>query len=735
MSEDFVSLVGTLEKILYTNPENGFLIGTFITENSIRPITVKGIVFNTHEHETLRLKGSWENHKTYGRQFSIREFMPVEPTSEEGIIRYLSSEVFKGIGKITAERIVKKFGNDTFKIIDSSPKLLSKVKGVGRKQQKSLLDAWDAQRGLRDVMTFLRGVGISHAYAQRIFVKNGLNSIPLIKANPYQLTDIPGIGFLTADGIARNLGFDNNSPHRADAGLLYMLEQQALNGHTCFPRRDLLEKTVQELNIDSSMLESSIRQLLEDRLLNSDKIEDASGNEQELVSRPRFYKAERRVAENIFRILNSEAYTVYEGESYLIEEQELKVGLKLDPAQREAVEAALQHKVLIITGGPGTGKTTIVRFILGLMRTRIPAIALAAPTGRAAKRITETTGAAASTIHRLLEASNIGFKRDRENPLEQELLILDETSMIDTLLMDSLLEAVPSASRLILVGDVDQLPSVGAGAVLSDLIESGSIPVVRLDHIFRQAADSFITVNAHKVRRGEMPDFSSSNRQTEDDNQLLDFYFIRESNPEKIVEKILLMSTERIPQRFELDPMMDIQVLTPMHRGVTGAINLNRKLQDVINPDAKGLEHLEQWFRIGDKVMQQQNDYEKLVFNGDLGRIVNCDPKTKELHVKFDQQIVHYQGKEIDQLSLAYAITVHKSQGSEYSAVIVPLTTHHYMMLQRNLLYTAITRGKQLVVLIGTDAAIKKAVENEGSTRRFTGLLHQLSELGAAPLF
>ena len=735
MSEDFVSLVGTLEKILYTNPENGFLIGTFITENSIRPITVKGIVFNTHEHETLRLKGSWENHKTYGRQFSIREFMPVEPTSEEGIIRYLSSEVFKGIGKITAERIVKKFGKDTFKIIDSSPKLLSKVKGVGRKQQKSLLEAWDDQRGLRDVMTFLRGVGISHAYAQRIFVKNGLNSIPLIKANPYQLTDIPGIGFLTADGIARNLGFDNNSPHRADAGLLYMLEQQALNGHTCFPRRDLLEKTVQELNIDSSMLESSIRKLLEDRLLNCEKIEDASGIEQELVYRPRFYKAERRVAENIFRILNSEAYTVYEGESYLIEEQERKVGLKLDPAQREAVEAALQHKVLIITGGPGTGKTTIVRFILGLMRTRIPAIALAAPTGRAAKRITETTGAAASTIHRLLEASNIGFKRDRENPLEQELLILDETSMIDTLLMDSLLEAVPSASRLILVGDVDQLPSVGAGAVLSDLIESRSIPVVRLDHIFRQAADSFITVNAHKVRRGEMPDFSNSYRQTEENDQLLDFYFIKESNPEKIVEKILLMSTERIPQRFELDPMMDIQVLTPMHRGVTGAINLNRKLQDVINPGAKGLEHREQWFRIGDKVMQQQNDYEKLVFNGDLGRIVNCDPKTKELHVKFDQQIVHYQGKEMDQLSLAYAITVHKSQGSEYSAVIVPLTTHHYMMLQRNLLYTAITRGKQLVVLIGTDAAIKKAVENEGSTRRFTGLLHQLSELGAAPLF
>ena len=735
MAEDDVSLVGTLEKIVYSNPENGFLIGTFLIENSIRPITVKGIVFNTHEHESLRLKGFWENHKIYGRQFSIREFMPVEPTSTEGMVRYLSSEIFKGVGEKTAKRIVNKFGKDTFKIIDNSPKLLSKVKGVGKKQQKSLLAAWDDQRGLRDVMTFLRGVGISHAYAQRIFAKNGLNSIPLIKANPYQLTDIPGIGFITADGIARNLGFDKNSPHRAAAGLLYMLDQQAQNGHTCFPRPPLLEKTTQELDIDSTMLESSIVQLLEDRLLNSEKIKDSNGIEQELISRPRLYLAERRIAENIYRILNSEAYTNFEGEFSLIEEQERKVGLKLDPVQKEAVEAALQHKVLIITGGPGTGKTTIVRFMLGLMRPRIPSIGLAAPTGRAAKRITETTGAAASTIHRLLEASNMGFQRDRENPLDQELLILDETSMIDTTLMDHFLEAVPSASRLILVGDVDQLPSVGAGAVLLDLIESGTIPVVRLDHIFRQAADSFITVNAHKVRRGEVPDFSRLIQKDNAEKELLDFYFIKESNPEKIVEKILLMSTERIPQRFELDPMLEIQVLTPMHRGVTGSLHLNRKLQEKMNPAGISLEHREQLFRIGDKVMQQQNDYEKQVFNGDLGRIVNCDPKTKELHVQFEQEIVHYKAKELDQLSLAYAITVHKSQGSEYAAVILPLTTHHYMMLQRNLLYTAITRGKQLVVLIGTESAIRMAVENEGTMRRFTGLQQQLSELGAAPLF
>jgi len=735
MAEDNVNLVGTLEKILYSNLENGFLIATFLVENTTKPITVKGIVFNTHERETLLLKGCWENHKVYGRQFSIREFMPVEPTSEEGMVRYLSSKVFKGIGEKTAQHIVNKFGKNTFKIIDISPESLSKVKGVGKKQRKSLLAAWDEQRGLRDVMTFLRGVGISHAYAQRIFAKNGLNSIPLIKTNPYKLTDIEGIGFLTADGIARNLGFDKNSPHRAVAGLLYMLEQQALNGHTCFTRQALLEKTSQELDIKLEILESSTQQLLDDSLLYSEKFQFMNADQEELIFRPRFYKAEQRIAENIYRILNSDAYTVFEGESSLIEEQQRKVGLQLDPAQKEAVEAALKHKVLIITGGPGTGKTTIVRFMLGIMRPRIPSIGLAAPTGRAAKRITETTGSVAYTIHRLLEASNIGFQRDRENPLEQELLILDETSMIDTLLMDNFLEAVPSASRLILVGDVDQLPSVGAGSVLLDLIESGTIPVVRLDHIFRQAADSFITVNAHQVRRGKALNFSALGHKKDVNQELLDFYFIKESNSEKIVEKILLMSTERIPQRFELDPMMDIQVLTPMHRGVTGSINLNRKLQERMNPDAKGLEHREQWFRIGDKVMQQQNDYEKQVFNGDLGRIVNCDSKTKELHVKFEHGIVQYQSKELDQLSLAYAITVHKSQGSEYSAVIIPMTTHHYMMLQRNLLYTAITRGKQLVVLIGTEVAISKAVENECSMQRFTGLQHQLSELGLTPLF
>ena len=729
MAEGEVILVGTLKKILYTNPENGFLVATFITENHFGPIIVKGFFINTCEHQSLQIIGFWENHKIYGRQFSVREFMPIEPKSHEGMIRFLSSRVFKGVGEKTAQRIVNYFGDDTFKIIDNSPELLFQVKGVGKKQHKSLLAAWKGQKGLRDVMTFLRGVGISYAYAQRIFEENGLNSIPIIKANPYHLTNIRGIGFLTADIIARKLGFDKNSPYRASAGLLYILEQQANNGHTCFPMQDLLEITSSELNIELEMLKVSSQKLLDENFLKIVKNKNSRNPRQVLISRIHFYEAERRVSENFFRLLKCKAYTVFDGETSLIEEQELKVGLKLDQFQREAVVAALEKKVLIITGGPGTGKTTIVRFLLGLMNPKIPSIGLAAPTGRAAKRLTETTGKNAYTIHRLLEASNIGFQRDRRNPLDQELFIIDETSMIDTMLMDSLLEAIPSHSRLILVGDVDQLPSVGAGALLLDLIDSKKIPVVRLDHIFRQAKNSYITVNAHKVRRGEILNFEKLRHKSESEKNLIDFYFINESNPEKIVEKILILSTERIPQRFELDPMIDIQVLTPMHRGITGSLNLNKKIQEKMNSGSKSLEYREMCYRIGDKVMQQQNDYEKRVFNGDLGIIVDLDTKTKEIYVKFENEMVHYESKELDQLCLAYAITVHKSQGSEYSAVIIPITTHHYMMLQRNLLYTALTRGKKLVVLIGTEVAVRMAIENEGNLRRYTGLKNQLLEI------
>ncbi len=725
MNESEITLVGTLERIVFSNPENGFLIATFRKEKSVTPITIKGTVFDVQDQQTLRLKGRWETHPQYGRQFSVSEFMTIEPTSLEGIQSYLASGVFPGIGEKTAARIVKKFGERTFTVIDETPDELLKVKRFTKKQLKGVLEVRESQREFRDVMTFLHGIGISRAFAQRVYSAYGMNAIPVIKSNPFQLTEVSGIGFLSADAVARKLGFDENSPQRAAAGVIFMLEQQALNGHTCFPHNSLREKTVEELRIRKDVVSPTLERLREDRLITGITGSSPDGQTLEMLARPRFANAEQRIVENLHRILESEAFTSFGREDRLLAAEEKRLGIQLDSVQLDAIYASLQNKVLIITGGPGTGKTTLVRFILGVMSRRIPSLALAAPTGRAAKRLTETTGKQASTIHRLLEADNLGFQRNRDQPLEAELLIIDETSMIDTLLMDALLEAVPSPARLVLVGDVDQLPSVGAGMVLRDLIDSGMIPVVRLERIFRQAANSLITVNAHNVRQGVLPELPDSRASAE----LQDFYFIRETEPERIVDKVVLMANERIPARFGFDPFLEIQVLTPMHRGLTGSINLNRRLQAAMNPEGKGFELHEQHFKVGDKVMQQQNDYDKQVFNGDMGMIRACDPQSREVHVEFDQGIVRYNGKDLDQLALAYAISVHKSQGSEYAAVLLPFTTHHYVMLQRNLLYTALTRGKRLVILIGTEKAVRIAVNNAEAHTRYTALPQQFQEL------
>ena len=725
MSEGEVSLIGTLERVVFSNPENGFLIGTFLEENTVSPITIKGIVFEVQDQQKLHLKGNWENHPQYGKQFAVREYMTVEPNTREGIERYLASGVFPGIGPKTAERIYQKFGEKTFEILDQDPEQLLKIKRFTRKQLQAVKEGREDQQGFREVMTFLHGLGISQAFAARIYAAFGMNSIPLVKSNPYQLTEVNGIGFVSADVYARRLGFGENSPERASCALTYMLEQQAQNGHTCFPRQELIEKTVEELHIKQEVVEDALEVLTEERLVKVLEPTKNSAFDTEMLARPRFYFAEQRIVENFQRLIDSEAFTKFDAERDLIASQENRLGIELDAVQLEAIHAALQNKVLIITGGPGTGKTTLVRFILGLMSRRIPSVALAAPTGRAAKRLTETTSYQASTIHRLLEADNMGFQRNRDQPLESELLIIDESSMIDTLLMDALLDAISSSARLVLVGDVDQLPSVGPGMVLRDLIESELVAVVRLERIFRQAEDSLITSNAHHVRLGHLPELPRG----ETTEKLKDFYFIRESDPEQIVEKVTRMVSKNIPERFGFDPFQDIQVLTPMHRGVTGSINLNRSLQSVLNPDGTGFEHREQWFKTGDKLMQQQNDYDKQVFNGDTGRIVFCDPKSREIHVSFDQGTVRYTAKEIDQLALAYAISVHKSQGSEYPALILPLTTHHYMMLQRNLLYTALTRGKQLVILIGMEKAVAMAVKNEEARTRHTSLPRHFREM------
>ncbi len=724
--EAAVTLTGNLQKVIYHKPETGFVIASFLQENQLEPITIKGVLVNVNEEETLQLKGRWQTHKLYGEQFVVDEAMPVLPSSLEGIQRYLSSGVFAGIGEKTATRIVEAFGEDTFRVIDEEPeRLLKEVKHFKQNQLDAILENRQEQQGLRDVMTFLHGAGVSGAHANRIFQKYGLNSVNVLRENPYQLTEISGIGFITADAIARNLGFALDSLERAVAGTIYVLEQQAHNGHTCFPQPALQEKAATELSIPAATVEKAIQHLLEERQLKARHVTLKGLPAQVMLSRPRFYYAEQQIAENLFRILDSPALTELEANDALIEATQEHLELRLDPAQRAAIEAALEHKVLILTGGPGTGKTTIVRFILELMLPRIPETALAAPTGRAAKRLSEATGRSASTIHRLLEASNHGFQRNRDNPLECELLIIDETSMIDTLLMDSLLEAIASPARLILVGDVDQLPSVGAGAILQDLIASEKVPVAKLEMIFRQAQDSLITQNAHKVRKGEIPELSAPANA----NELRDFYFMSESDPQRIVNKIVRVCTERIPERFGFDPMQHVQVLTPMHRGATGSIHLNQALQAVMNPEGDFVEHRNFRFRVGDKVMQQVNDYEKEVFNGDSGLVFAVNPDTKEVRVEFEQAIVTYNANELDQLSLAYAISVHKSQGSEYPAIILPLTSHHYMMLQRNLLYTALTRGKELVILIGTPQAVEQAVRNVSNLTRYTALCHEFDEV------
>ena len=721
-----VTLTGSLERIIYQQPESGFVIGEFLIERSTVPITIKGTLIQVKEHETLQIKGKWGNHPVYGEQFFVEEYTPVLPTSLIGIEKYLCSKEMKGIGEKTAKRIVKQFGTDTFKIIQETPERLLEVPKFSKTQLKAIKEVWGEQEEVREVMTFLQGIQISHAYAQKIFRHYGLNSIPITQNNPYQLTEIPGIGFKLADGIARNMGFDLHSPQRAKAGLLYMLDQLASHGHTCYPKAALIEKTTNDLLITSSLVEEALQSTLREKTLFTESMQfwdQQADKSQELIFRPNFYYAEQRIADNVYRLLYTKELSPIPNEEEYIQEIEKQFSLTLDAVQKTAIHSALHNKVLVITGGPGTGKTTIVRFILALIRSKLPAVALAAPTGRAAKRMSEATQYPASTIHRLLGASQQGFQKNRENPLEYDLLIVDESSMIDTLLMDSFLEAIPSHARLIFVGDVDQLPSIGAGAILQNFIESESLPVVRLETIFRQASNSLITFNAHKIRQGEYAEILRPHSE-----QLLDFYFIENHDPASIANTIVTMITERIPQRFGFNPFTQVQVLTPMHKGITGSIHLNQTLQQALNPQKKGIVFRNHSFLEGDKVMQQKNNYDKEVFNGDIGIIREIDASTKELLIEFDYGVVPYDGKELEQLSLAYAISIHKSQGSEYPAVIIPLTSHHYVMLQRNLLYTAVTRGKELVIIIGSEQALQMAIHNSSPSFRYTGLTARLKE-------
>ncbi len=738
------TITGTLDRITFHNPENGFLVGRFLPDPGQHPITIRGNLFRVQEGEALQLSGQWDDHPRYGHQFLVVSYQVLQPTTLLGMERYLASKV-PGVGEVLAKKIVKTFGARTFEIMDTQPELLLEVPRFPKRALQEVKDSWAEHRAAREVLVFLHSLGISPGLADRIFTSYGLLAPGLIRDNPYRLAmDVHGVGFRTADDIAKGLGIAADSPHRLDAAVLYVMDEIQGEGHTGYPRGLLVRRTAQLLDQTPEAALDAVERLTKDgslKELPAPAVPEGEGQEigaGPLLFRPRLYKSEQAIVRHLRRILAGPPAVQVPDVERLLGEIERAAGLYLAPEQRHAVSAALEHKVLILTGGPGTGKTTIVRFILGLVRSVMPNLALAAPTGKAAKRLSEATGLPASTIHRLLEAGQRGFERHAQRPLDAQLVIVDESSMIDTPLMEALLDAIPTPARLVLVGDVDQLPSVGPGRVLGDLIASALVPTVRLERIFRQSSESLITAHAHDIRRGVMPRLARAGADLGPDS-LVDFYFWPEGNPERIVEKLLALVTERIPQRFGLDPKQDVQVLTPMHRGLTGAQHLNQVLQDALNPtgrniatgrqiaSGRGTAAGEQRFRVGDKVIQNRNDYTKEVFNGDMGVIVDARQEPTVLQIQFDERIVPYEPRDLDSLGLGYALTVHKAQGSEYPAVVLPLSMQHAIMLQRNLLYTALTRGRRLVVIIGTEQAVRMAVNNAKPVVRHTGLLARLA--------
>jgi len=721
-------LQGQIERITYINEENGFTIARVKVYGQRDLVTVVGNLMAPSPGEILKMKGEWANHPKFGQQFKVVHYKSAVPASIYGIQKYLGSGLIKGIGPVMAKRIVKKFGEHTLDVIENEIEKLAEVEGIGEKRIKMIKTAWDAQKEIRQVMLFLQTHGVSSGYATKIFKQYGQASIQVVKENPYRLaTDIFGVGFVTADHIAEKLGFDKNSELRAEAGILYVLHQLADEGHVYYPYEPLIEKCQEILQVDRDVIVKAfgtiaVNQQIVIEDLNEDIEEFRENNK--AVYLAKFHLCETHIAARLRTLVNVPKSIRKIDSDKAIEWVQEQLAITLADKQVEAIRSAVEDKVMVITGGPGTGKTTIIHAILKIFSKLRVNIMLAAPTGRAAKRMSEATGHEAKTIHRMLEYSiqKGGFQKNEEHPLNGDLLVVDEASMIDTILMHHLLKAIAPGATFILVGDVNQLPSVGAGNVLKDVIASGAVPVVELNEIFRQARQSLIIVNAHKINSGLMPSLKPSG------SKLDDFYFIEQEDPEEVLKIILDLVKERIPRRFQFDPAEDIQVLTPMHRGVVGAGNLNVELQRALNPGEAGLVRGNASFRVNDKVMQIKNNYDKEVFNGDIGRITRIDLEAQQVSISFDGRNVDYDFSELDEIVLAYAVSVHKSQGSEYPAVVMPILTQHYVLLQRNLIYTAVTRGRKLVVLVGTKKALAIGIKNDKTQKRYTYLRYRLND-------
>ncbi len=699
-----------VERITYRNEENGYSVIKCKAKDYSDLVTVVGAMPDVHVGAVLSLEGFWKIDSKYGRQFSAQKWEETLPATVYGIEKYLGSGLVKGVGPKFAKRIVQKFGKDTLDVIEEQPELLIEVEGIGQVRVERIKKSWQDQKEIKNIMLFLQGHEVSTSHATKIFKTYGSESIAVVKENPYRLADdIWGIGFKTADVIAEKLGIGKDKFVRLRSGILYTLSKLSENGHCYAVRGQLIETAKKLLCVDGAELEITLDEML--------RVEDVIRDE-EAIYLPPFYFSEVGCAKRLRKLMKGCRRIVLDGEAVTGQIQ-AQPGVIYDEIQLEAIRVAVSSKVMVLTGGPGTGKTTTTLGIICAYQRAGCRVILAAPTGRAAKRMSEAAGMEAKTIHRLLEYKPPeGYQRNEEKPLEGDVLILDECSMIDIMLMYNLLKAMPEHMTLIMVGDTDQLPSVGAGNVLKDVMVSGRIPVVRLNRIFRQAQGSRIILNAHRINKGEAIDMRGGKDS--------DFFFASEETNEGIVERLVKYCTENLPQYYHADPLRDIQVLTPMQRGTVGAANLNQVLQEAMNPQGPALRRGGVCYRVRDKVMQIRNDYDKEVFNGDIGTIRRVDLEDREITVDFDGREVAYDVTELDELALAYATTIHKAQGSEYPIVVMPFSMSHFVMLQRNLLYTGVTRAKKILVLIGEKKAVFYAVRNGRMAERNTRLAERI---------
>ncbi len=712
-------LAGLVERVTYHNAENGFCVVRAQARGHRDIVTVVGHAATISAGEWIMASGEWVNDRSHGQQFKARFLRTSPPTSADGIEKYLSSGMIRGVGPVYARKLVRAFGEKVFDVIEATPDRLREVDGIGPVRAASILAAWAEQKAVREIMVFLHSHGVGTARAVRIFKTYGADAIQVMTENPYRLArDIRGIGFKTADAIAMKLGIEKTAMIRVRAGISYALTEAMDEGHCGLPTEELIPLAEKLLEVPPELICAALDLELQEGTVVADRV-----GETPCVFLAGLHRAERIIAERLMRIANGTLPWHWIDPDKALPWVEQRIGLALAESQVAAIRLALISKVLVMTGGPGVGKTTIVRGILRILAAKGTNLLLCAPTGRAAKRMTEATGFEAKTIHRLLEVDpkGGGFKRGDDNPLDCDLLVVDETSMVDVMLMQALMKAVPDRAALLIVGDINQLPSVGPGQVLADVISSGIVPVVRLTEVFRQAAQSRIITSAHRINQGSIPDLSPPGTES-------DFYFVQTDDPETAVGRVIELVKTRIPKRFGFDPIRDIQVLCPMNRGGVGARSLNIELQAALNPAGdRKVERFGWTFAPSDKVMQIENDYDKEVYNGDIGYIDDVDPNAGEIVASFDGRSVTYGFGELDMLVPAYATTIHKSQGSEYPAVIIPVLTQHYAMLQRNLLYTGVTRGKRLVVLVGQKQAIAIAVRNVSGRRRWSKLGEQLA--------